>query len=146
METIYSITSDKGDKVYIGRTKQTLVKRKYGHHSDWKNNCCSSRVLFDEYGFENCIFTALEECAKERGAERERHYIENTPNVVNIIIPGRTSKEYDDNRKEQRKAYNQTRKAYFQAYNQANKERKKAYDQAYHAKKKALQQIDVVLQ
>jgi hypothetical protein len=140
METIYSITSDKGDKVYIGRTGQTLVKRKYGHHSDWKNNCCSSRVLFDEYGFENCVFTALEECVQEQGAERERYHIQNTPNVVNIIIPGRTSKEYDESRKEQRKVYGQTRKAYYQAYNQANKERKKAYDQAYYQAKKVATQ------
>jgi len=156
METIYSITSDKGDKVYIGRTAQTLNSRKCGHHCDYRNNkYCSSRELFDDYGLENCVFTALEECAKEQGAERERYHIENTSNVVNIRTPGRTKKEwYEDHKEqllEQQKAYDiinkEHRQAYMTAYAEKNrlkiKERKQA---SYRAKKKALQQIDVVLQ
>jgi group I intron endonuclease len=127
METIYSITSDKGDKVYIGRTGQRLAKRRSGHkYYEKTHNNCSSQELFQEYGFDNCVFTALEECAKEQGVERERYHIENTPNVVNILMPGRTDKEYDDSRKEQRKADYQV-----------NKERKKAYMRELRAKKKA---------
>lgn len=134
METIYSITSDKGDKVYIGRTKQKIEQRQAGHkYYEKTHNNCSSQELFDDYGFENCIFTVLEECVEEQGAERERYHIQNTPNVVNIRLPGRNASEwYKDHRERQKERSN--------AYAQANKERIKEYKKAYHqAKKKALQ-------
>lgn len=125
METIYSITSDKGDKVYIGRTSKKLYDRKSGHHYDYRNNqYCSSSILFDDYGFDNCVFTALEECAKEQGAERERYYIQNTPNVVNKQLPGRTREEWFEENKEQLKERKKV-------YTEANKEHKKETDKAY---------------
>jgi len=83
MVIIYSITSLKGIKCYIGSTVQTLNNRKAQHK---KKQNCTSKLLFDEYGFDNCIFTILEECIIEQRFERERHYIENTPNIVNIKI------------------------------------------------------------
>lgn len=124
METIYSITSDKGDKVYIGRTGQRLNDRKYGHHYDWKRNKhYSSHKLFEEYGYDNCVFTALEECAKEQGVERERYHIQNTPNVVNILIPGRTTKEsYEEDKEKKEK-----RQEYVRTYCQENKDKRKEY-------------------
>ena len=91
MATIYSITSTKGNKVYIGSTITSLEVRKATHKKDY--TYCSSRILFEEYGFENCIFTALEECSLEQRYERERVRIENIPNVVNLRIPCRTAKE-----------------------------------------------------
>lgn len=142
METIYSITSDKGDKVYIGRTKQQLCRRKAQH----KFNKCRSAILFDEYGFHNCIFTALEECAKEQGSERERHYIETTPNTVNRQTPGRTDEEYRKATKEQMNDY---QKEYYKEnkeridkrhkeHYEANKEKERMRAKAYYAKKKSL--------
>lgn len=90
MVIIYSITSLKGIKCYIGSTIQTLYKRKLQHKQ--KENC-TSKILFNEYGFDNCIFTILEECTIEQRYERERYYIKNTSNIVNIRIPNRTVKE-----------------------------------------------------
>lgn len=80
MATIYSITSERGDKVYIGSTVN-YEKRKRRHSG--KDNNCSSRELFDEYGKENCIFTVLEECDAGMRFQRERFHMENTPNLVN---------------------------------------------------------------
>jgi len=110
MATIYSITSMKGNKVYIGSTTMSLLKRKYAHKS--KSNGCHSNILFDEYGFENCIFMVLEECPLEERLVRERFHVENTPNVVNQYIPYRTDEE--------RKQITQQRNS---DYGQANKER-----------------------
>lgn len=98
MATIYSITSERGDKVYIGSTKQTLAQRKASHKS-YKN--CNSQMLIKEYGWENCKFTILEECAVEQRYERERYHIEHTPNLVNKMIPGQTKKEYDQKHKDE---------------------------------------------
>jgi group I intron endonuclease len=91
MATVYSITSTKGNKVYIGSCTMSLEHRKATHKKGY--TYCSSRILFEEYGFENCIFTVLEECFLEQRYERERFRIENTPNVVNLRIPCRTAKE-----------------------------------------------------
>ena len=122
MATIYSITSDKGNKVYIGSTTASLNDRKRQHKYDSKRNDCirGSKILIEEYGWENCIFAILEECTLEQRYERERWYIENIPNTVNKRIPGRTDKEYREENSEKEKERNK-------AYYEANKERKKAY-------------------
>lgn len=92
MATVYSITSMKGNKVYIGSTVSNITQRKASHIH--RSHNCTSNILFDEYGSENCIFTVLEECTLEQRFERERFYIENTPDAVNKYIPSRTKKEY----------------------------------------------------
>jgi hypothetical protein len=133
MTIIYSITSGKGDKVYIGSTKGLLCLRKAVHK--YKAHC-NSKILFDEYGFENCIFTVVEECEEEHRIERERYHIENTPNVVNVVIPGRTVKEYSK--------YNysnniEAMREKATAYREKNREMLKEKAKAYYAKKKSLQ-------
>jgi len=118
METIYSITSTKGDKVYIGRTKHTLTKRKRFHKS--KSNNCNSKILFNEYGSENCIFTALEECMTDQASERELYYIQHT-DCVNLMG------KWTGTKKEYNKAYG---KARYEANKEAINERNKAYYEA----------------
>ena len=76
---IYSITSPKGNKTYIGSTKD-FKSRTQSHNA--RN--CSSSILFKEYGYDTCIFTILEKCSKETRYEREAHYLRITPNLVNI--------------------------------------------------------------
>ena len=102
MVIIYSITSLKGIKCYIGSTIQTLNNRKAQHK---KKLNCTSKILFDEYGFDNCIFTVLEECTTDQRFERERYYIENTLNIVNIKIPTRTPNEYYNDNKDKINEY-----------------------------------------
>jgi hypothetical protein len=141
MTIIYSITSGKGDKVYIGRTEQTLERRISSHKTS--SNPCNSKLLLDEYGFENCIFTVVEECEEEQGPERERYHIENTSNVINIRLPGRTRKAHREDNKEHGKkidkAYRESHKEQRKAYYEANKEQLKAYYRAYRAKKKSIE-------
>ena len=142
MATIYSITSDKGDKVYIGSTIQTLAQRKSSHK---KGKRCCSLILFNEYGWENCVFTVLEVCEKEIQFVREKHYIETTPNVVNRCIPGKTDEEkkesivqyYNDNKekiKENRKEYYKQNWDKCKEYREENKERLHSYDKEYQLK------------
>ena len=134
MTIIYSITSGKGNKVYIGRTEHRLERRISSHKT--ASSKCNSKILFEEYGFENCIFMALEECEEEKGPERERYHIENTPNVINLRLPGRTRKEYGEDTKEHGKkidkAYRESHKEQRKAYYEANKEQLKAYCRAYY--------------
>lgn len=127
MAIIYSITSTKGDKVYIGSTVQPLYKRKSVHK---QMLTCSSKELFDEYGFENCVFTVLEECEVDQKLIREKHYITITPNTVNKVMPHRTPDEKVALRKERyRENWDKCKE-----YREANKERLHMYDKEYQAK------------
>ena len=91
MVTIYKIWSEKGDKVYIGST--TDLKERWRHHRDRVKT--NSRILFDEYGKENCKIEAIEEVKEEQLNERERYWIEfYGDKVVNKQLPGRTYSEY----------------------------------------------------
>lgn len=95
MATIYSITSTKGNKVYIGST--TNYPDRIRHHGGKANNC-NSKILFEEYGKENCIFNILEECPVEQRYERERFHIDNTPNNINGKRPNITTEEDNQRR------------------------------------------------
>jgi len=132
MATIYSITSDKGDKVYIGSTIN-LTQRKYNHKHETRN--CSSKILIEEYGWENLIFTALEECSAEQRYERERHHIENTANVVNKLIPGQTKEERAQNKRiRERERYERYEKRDRTAYYEMNRDKHIEYMRVYNQK------------
>jgi group I intron endonuclease len=85
---IYKIYSESGEKVYVGSTIQTLNKRFIHHKSHFKSGNgrgCSSYVLFEEYGAENCKIQLLEECEQHQRYDRERYWIETIPHTVNIM-------------------------------------------------------------
>jgi hypothetical protein len=125
MATIYRITSTAGDKIYIGSTTQFVAKRWSVHKADHlRGHPCTSQILFDEYGIDSCSMEEIEKVDLDSRFERERFWIENTENCVNIVVPGRTRAEYYlDNR--ERRLENQ------KAYDLANKERKSEYAKAY---------------
>jgi len=113
---IYKIESNLGDKVYIGSTtKQYLSQRMVSHRKNYmrwksgKRDLTTSFLLFDEYGIENCQIVLLETCScdsKDALHAREAYYIR-ALKCVNKCIPGRTSKEYDNDNKDRIREYKQ---------------------------------------
>jgi group I intron endonuclease len=105
MATIYSITSMKGNKVYIGSTTDFTSRK--ANHRNWNptKSYCASQVLIQEYGFENCVFTVLEECVENQRYERERHWILQNPTHTNILIPARPIEEIKQGRRNAVKKY-----------------------------------------
>ena len=132
---VYKIESHLGDKVYIGSTtKKYLSQRMTAHrknYNQWKNHkrdLTTSFLMFDEYGVENCNIVLLESypCnSKDELTSREAHYIR-TLQCINKCIPGRTSRQYDIDNKEQiqerKKEYYIKNKERFSENYQANKE------------------------
>jgi hypothetical protein len=106
---IYKISSSIGPKCYIGSTTKLYLSNRWaGHRSDYrhKKHNCATKELFDEYGIENCKCELLEEVEfkdKSDYLERERYYIENTANCVNIKKPIESQEEAKAN------AYNKDR-------------------------------------
>lgn len=94
---IYKICSMKGEKCYIGSTaKPYLSARKSDHLSKYrlgKGRHCASYELFEEYGVDDCEFVLLEECEEAQRYVRERWWMENTPQCVNLTRPIITEEE-----------------------------------------------------
>lgn len=130
MAVVYSITSDKGDKVYVGSTIN--FERRIRDHKDIKHNRCTSEILVNEYGYENLKFNILEHTTAEDRYIRERHHLDNTLNTVNKMRPVVSLEEkkelvrfanikYQTEHAEEYKAYN---KEWFQN----NRDKTREYD------------------
>ena len=139
MATIYKITSTAGDKIYIGSTTKSLAVRWSNHKVDHlRDHTCVSKILFKEYGVDTCSMAEIEKVDHDKRYERERFWIENTENCVNLRIPGRTpaeyQKAYDLANREQRLEH---AKACYLANREQRLEHQKAYNLANSDKIKA---------
>ena len=79
MSYIYKITNIKNNKIYIGKTNNTIEKRFQKHCQDSKMLHCENRPLYkamNKYGIENFKIEQIEECLPEIASERERYWIE----------------------------------------------------------------------
>lgn len=98
----YRIVNNQNDECYIGCAKQKLSKR-YANHKE-KINLCTSKILFDKYGVENCnciLIKELELNSIEEARREERKIIEEYKGkCVNFMIPSRTQKEWREDNKE----------------------------------------------
>ena len=113
---IYKIVDVGYTKCYIGCTIQTLSVRMSGHRSKQKalNNLCNSRMLFDEFGMDNCKIELIENfpCqSKEELNKREGFFIMSTE-CVNKHMTGMTKSEYD---KDYREKHSEELKAFDKA-------------------------------
>ena len=102
---VYKITSYSGDKVYIGSTALPRLCTRFQTHvqdyKKWQRDNSRGKIrsfeLFDEYGYDNCQITLLENVPSNNKDElriRERFYIESIE-CINKNIPGRTKQEYE---------------------------------------------------
>ena len=82
MVKIYCL-EDINDLKYVGSTKQTLERRKWGHNEKRKD--CSSSKLHVEHS----IIYLLEECDDKDRMERERYWINKLDCVNEIKFNGR---------------------------------------------------------
>ena len=150
---IYKISSDKGSKVYYGSTIQPLAKRISQHKRHMK---CSSSMLFDEYGIDDCIAETVEEVSVDLLLERERYWIDNDKNSVNIRRPwvseeehkerlNESSREWYEKNKESHnqrsREWREQNKEYNKEYYEQNKDKIKAYSRLYRLKRKASVEI-----
>ncbi len=76
MASIYKITNKINNKVYIGKTNNSIQQRFKEHIRDSKKH--SNRPLyraFNKYGIDNFTISMVEECNPEVAAEREIYWI-----------------------------------------------------------------------
>jgi len=135
---IYKIWSPLTDRIYIGSTCD-MTKRWCNHKSHYKkwkegkrNNICSSSVLFDLVGLENCKIEWVNdfpcETKKQLNKEEGRVQRQYKDLIINKGIAGRSKKEYyKDNKQE----LNIKIKEYHQQHKQEIKEYLKEYQQQH---------------
>ncbi len=144
---IYKVVNDVNGMVYIGSTAQpTLANRMTHHRSDYKRNYSKT---YEKWGdIQDCKIVLIEKfpCeSKDELCARERYFIENT-DCINIVVPGRTQKEWceinKDKIKERKKEYYQKNKEQIserdKKYYQNNKDNKKEYDKKYYQNNKEI--------
>ena len=104
---IYTIRSPQTDEIYIGSTIDTLSKRFYKHKNDfkrWKTGKYSYVTSYKILEYDDCYIELLEMCPCNNKMEltrKEGELIRANEKCVNKVQPGRTTKEYcQDNREE----------------------------------------------
>lgn len=103
---IYTIRSHKTDKFYIGSTVQPLHKRLFAHRREYKsykahkhNNVSSFIIIEHDDNYIELLETFKCENRYELEKREGELIREHRNNCVNIIMVGRTKKEYyEDNR------------------------------------------------
>jgi len=99
---IYKICSNLTDKIYIGSTTQTLSQRLSEHVKNYKthikNNNTKYVSSYEIIKYGDFYITLIEECNynnRQQLFKREGEFIKlNINNAVNMLIAGRTQKEY----------------------------------------------------
>ena len=108
---IYKIVSRQGDELYIGSTTARYLSTRLAQHAyNWRKvragqlqASCTSFMLFDKYGCDNCDIELVEEfpCSNNKElAAREAFHARNTENIVNRRIEGRTPEQYRQENRE----------------------------------------------
>jgi len=100
---IYTIRSHQCETYYIGSTTQALYKRLSGHRNDFKayNKSNGGRYLtsFEIIKYDDHYIELLEEykCENKQQLERREGELirENKKNCINVVVAGRTIKEYN---------------------------------------------------
>ena len=107
---IYKITNDYNDKIYVGSTCESLVKRFSKHKAKSKLEEVKHYplyVLMHEIGFDRFRIELLEDCPcedKYQLRQKEGQYIREM-GTLNKIIAGRTIKEWEEDNKEKKREY-----------------------------------------
>ena len=129
---LYKLVSDFTEKTYVGGTIKELSVRKSEHETGcdrWINEKPNSPYVssFELLKLGECRIELLENfpCNNRRELEeRERYWIEHTPNCVNKVIPFRTAEE----KRERMQKYNQKYDAEYYILNRESMlERAKEY-------------------
>ncbi len=140
---------DEGD-IYIGSTVRLLSERMAQHR---RQLTCSSKILFEKYGVQNCKIELIEEfpCENKEQLLKKEGEHQRAIKCVNARISGRTTKQYYLDNADKIKEYNidnadkirernkqyyldntDKKKEYDKQYNIDNADKKKEYNKQYN--------------
>jgi len=104
MAKIYIIRNTTSPHVYVGSTEKQYLSSRFSQHKyDCRRSPDSPRSQI--VSCPTSSIELLEECDVSVRYERERYWIENTPNCVNKQVPTSTYQEWVDRNKESVREY-----------------------------------------
>ena len=133
MATVYKYLSPDLQECYVGST--TDEDRRKGEHKCASNDC-SSKLLFEKYGYDNCPYVVLEVCPLEEKRIKEQWWLDHAVGAVNDRKAFLTEDERIEQKKAYKKANKEQIKARMKVYREEIKEQKKAYTKAYYEEHK----------
>ena len=98
MICVYKILSPDLQECYVGSTTD-FEYRISGHKCN--ANTCTSKILFEKYGFDNCKFVVLEQCTEEELKVKEQWWMDHSVGLVNCMR-ATFDKEIDDDKRRAR--------------------------------------------
>ena len=128
---IYQILNNVNDEVYVGSTTQQLSKRFYWHKKNANCKTVSKTKVVElirGLGVDKFYIELIElyPCnSKEELTAKEGHYIRER-GTLNMLIAGRTSKQYKEDNKEHIK---QTNKQWYENHKEQRAEKSKIYQE-----------------
>jgi len=136
---VYRIWSLDTNDIYVGSSSDTLSNRFCRHKSDYKKwkegdktRYCSSSILFDLVGVDNCKIELIKNfpCNSKAELNREEGRImrENKDIIVNRKLAGRTQKDWFEDNKEQITQY---KKEYYEHNKKEISEKTKEYREVH---------------
>jgi len=133
------------DDEYIGSTTRPLSERMNEHRRHFKSGSCSSKVIFEKHGVENCRIELIEDypCERIEQLNKREGEIQRERTCVNKQVAGRTISEWylDNSEKIQQyyKEYNVENREHIVSqkaeYNKINSEKRKKYMVEYRKRK-----------
>lgn len=125
MPFIYKITNLINNKIYVGKTTETIDKRWKEHKKDFKREKCRNRPLYkamNKYGIENFSVELIEECNFGEESDREIYWIDKLDSYHNgyNATKGGDGKSYAD--------YNKIFKLYSDGCNLSEIKKETGYD------------------
>jgi len=114
MTFIYKIYDIDTNECYIGSTNRELKLRIKDHRS--KRNPTASKKIINNNNYNIII---LEICEEKDRQIREQHYIDITPNTLNIANASHNKenrRKWLDNNKENKKMYDKTRREWIKIF------------------------------
>ena len=127
MATVYKILSPCMKECYVGSTIHKVEYRWTKHRG--KANDTNSKILFENYGIENCKFVILEVCPLEEQHEKEQWWMNHSVGIVNkngAILDMEKRKEHN---REWSKTHRESRNVSNKKWRDANKEKKESIKQ-----------------
>ena len=146
---IYKITSPDEKEIYVGSTTchphirwgkhRCSYERVRNGKSRKDESSCSAFRLFERYGYDNCLFSIIEETTTNERFVRERYWID-TVGTLNIEHPSLGEEDDKQKKKEASKRYAQRHpdkiRERSRKYAEEHKEEKKARFKAWYDEKK----------
>lgn len=132
---IYKIACNETGEVYIGSTTSKYLSQRLSCHKA-PSNTCNSKHIINRGNYDIVLIENYPCNSKDELHKRERYWIENTENCINLVKPIATKEELEQKRKDYRETHKEEQKQWGHDWYENNKEHHREVCQKYQEEHK----------